>query len=40
MSSLERVMHGNLSQFNFILTRLRETARDLELKESSTAYVS
>jgi hypothetical protein len=37
---LERVLHGNLSQFNFILTKLRETSRDLELKESCSTYVS
>lgn len=37
---LERVLQGNLSQLNFILTIFRETARDLGLKESHSAYVS
>lgn len=37
---LERVLQGNLSQLNFILTIFHETARDLELKESLSAYVS
>jgi hypothetical protein len=36
---LERVLHGNLSQFNFILTKMREIAKELELKESYTAYM-
>lgn len=35
---LERVMQGNLSQFQFILKKLREIARELELKESQIAY--
>lgn len=37
---LERVVRGNLSQFNFILAKLREVARELELKESYTVYMS
>jgi hypothetical protein len=37
---LERIVQGNLSQMNFILTTLRTVARDLELKESYTAYMS
>lgn len=37
---LERVLRGNLSQLNYILKRLGETAKELELKESYTAYVT
>jgi hypothetical protein len=37
---LERVMHGNLSQLNFILGEFREVARDLGLQESQTSYKS
>jgi hypothetical protein len=37
---LERVVRGNLSQLNFVLTKLREVARELELKESYTVYMS
>lgn len=36
---LERVLRGNLSQFNFILSLIRKQARELELKPSHTAYV-
>ena len=37
---LERVVRGNLSQLNFILTKLREVARKEGLKESCTVYMS
>lgn len=37
---LERVLQGNLSQLNFILTIFRETARAMGLKESHSPYVS
>ena len=37
---LERVASGNLAQLYFILTELRNVARELELKESHTAYMS
>ncbi|MEK5030403.1 hypothetical protein MKY96_03035 [Paenibacillus sp. FSL R7-0302] len=36
---LERVLRGNLSQFNFILSLIRQKAREHELKPSHTAYV-
>ncbi|MEB3103193.1 hypothetical protein [Ferviditalea candida] len=37
---LERVLHGNLAQFSFILTVFRKTAMEMKLKESFTAYMS
>ncbi|MDQ0194746.1 hypothetical protein [Paenibacillus wynnii] len=37
---LERVLHGNLGQFSFIMKEFRKTARELDLKESYTAYMS
>lgn len=36
---LERVLHGNLSQFSFIMLLLREKARESDLKPSYTAYM-
>jgi hypothetical protein len=36
---LERVLQGNLGQFSFIMAKFRETARELDLKESYTAYM-
>jgi hypothetical protein len=36
---LEKVLHGNLAQFSFIMAKLRETAREMDLKESYTAYM-
>ncbi|OMF90374.1 hypothetical protein [Paenibacillus sp. FSL R7-0337] len=36
---LERVLRGNLSQFNFILSLIRQKAREHELKPSHTDYV-
>lgn len=36
---LEKVLNGNLAQMSFIMAKLRETARELELKESYTAYM-
>ncbi|MNB87800.1 hypothetical protein D3C81_1319080 [compost metagenome] len=36
---LERVLHGNLSQFSFIMLSVREKARELELRPSHTAYM-
>ncbi|ETT72314.1 hypothetical protein C173_14790 [Paenibacillus sp. FSL R7-277] len=36
---LERVLQGNLSQFSFIMSLLRENARELHLKPSYTAYM-
>ena len=37
---LERVIHGNLNQFSFIMKEFRKTARELNLKASYTAYMS
>jgi len=37
---LERVLHGNLAQFSFIMKEFRKTASELNLKESYTAYMS
>jgi hypothetical protein len=37
---LEREVRGNLSQLNFILNKLHQVAREMELKESHTAYMS
>lgn len=37
---LERVLHGNLAQFSFIMKEFRKVAREMNLKESYTAYVS
>ncbi|NOU84352.1 hypothetical protein GC102_00920 [Paenibacillus sp. LMG 31460] len=37
---LERVLNGNFGQFSFIMKEFRKTARDLNLKESYTAYMS
>jgi hypothetical protein len=37
---LERVLHGNLAQFSFIMKEFRKTAREMNLKESYTAYMS
>lgn len=37
---LERVLHGNLAQFSFIMKEFRKTAREMDLKESYTAYIS
>jgi hypothetical protein len=37
---LERVLHGNLGQFSFIMKEFRKTAREINLKESYTAYMS
>lgn len=37
---LERVVRGNLSQLNYILTKLGEIARNEGLKESFTVYMS
>lgn len=37
---LERVLHGNLAQFSFIMKEFRKTAREMNLKESYTAYIS
>lgn len=37
---LERVIHGNLSQLNFILSHFRKVAGELDLKESYTSYKS
>jgi hypothetical protein len=36
---LERVLRGNLSQFSFIMSTLREKAREGNLKSSYTAYM-
>ncbi|MGM0881814.1 MAG: hypothetical protein ACQEXQ_12370 [Bacillota bacterium] len=36
---LERVLHGNLGQLSFIMAKYREIARELDLKESYTAYM-
>ncbi len=36
---LERVLHGTLGQFSFIMAKFRETAREMGLKESRTAYM-
>jgi hypothetical protein len=36
---LERILHGNLAQFSFILAKFRKTAREMGLKESYTAYM-
>jgi hypothetical protein len=36
---LERVLHGNLSQFSFIMSTLREIARERNWKPSYTAYM-
>ncbi len=37
---LERVLHGNLAQMSFIMKELRKTAKEMDLKESYTAYMS
>ncbi len=37
---LERVTNGGLGQLSFIMKVLRQTAREMELKESYSAYVS
>ncbi|MCY9669771.1 hypothetical protein M5X11_33500 [Paenibacillus alginolyticus] len=37
---LERVLHGNLGQFSFIMKEFRKTARELNLKESYKPYMS
>lgn len=37
---LERVLHGNLNQFRFILDTMARTAREMELEPSYTAYRS
>ena len=37
---LEQVLHGNLAQFSFIMKEFRETAREIGLKESYTAYMT
>ena len=37
---LEKILHGNLAQFNFILAQFLQTARKMNLKESYTAYMS
>lgn len=37
---LERVLHGNLGQFSFIMKEFRKTAREMYLKESYKAYMS
>jgi hypothetical protein len=37
---LERVLHGNLAQFSFMMKEFRKTAREMTLKESYTAYMS
>lgn len=36
---LERVFHGNLAQFSFIMSTVREQARELDLQPSYTAYM-
>lgn len=36
---LERVLHGNLSQFSYIMSLLRGKARELDLNPSYTAYM-
>ncbi|GIO61591.1 hypothetical protein [Paenibacillus cineris] len=36
---MERVLHGNLSQFSFLMSILHEKARELDLKPSYTAYM-
>lgn len=36
---LERALHGNLAQFSFIMSSLREKAREVDLKPSYTAYM-
>ncbi|MNC18209.1 hypothetical protein D3C75_661060 [compost metagenome] len=36
---LERVLHGNLAQFSFIMSALREKARETDLRPSYTAYM-
>jgi hypothetical protein len=36
---LERVLNGNLGQISFIMAKFRETAREMGLKESYTAYM-
>lgn len=37
---LERVLHGNLAQFSFIMIEFRRTAKQLNLNESHTTYMS
>ncbi|MFC5471569.1 hypothetical protein ACFPPD_23105 [Cohnella suwonensis] len=37
---LERVLHGNLNQFSFIMKEFRKVATELNLKPSYTAYKS
>jgi hypothetical protein len=37
---LERVVQGNLSQLNYILTKLRDVARELDLIDSHTIYMT
>ncbi len=37
---LERVIHGNLGQFSFIMKEFRKMAKEMGLKESVTAYMS
>ncbi|MDF2925816.1 MAG: hypothetical protein K0R57_4730 [Paenibacillaceae bacterium] len=36
---LERVLHGNLSQFSYIISLIREKAREVGWKPSYTAYM-
>ena len=38
--NLERVLNGNLGQLSFIMKEFRKMARELNLKESYTAYMS
>lgn len=37
---LERALHGNLGQFSFIMKEFQKTAREMNLKESYTTYMS
>ena len=37
---LERVLHGNLNQFRFILDTMARTAREMELEPAYIAYRS
>ena len=37
---LERVINGNLGQLSFIMREFRQTAKQMGLKESYTAYMS
>lgn len=36
---LERVVHGNLALFSFIMSNFRKVAKEMDLKESHTVYM-